>query len=246
MKDKMNLPQILQNSVTNYFEEAIDTVIDYKEMFLVYDCAIKEIKTKFDILDSEFKIKHKRNPISTISTRLKSNSSLMSKADKLGIQFDIDNIKEHIEDIAGVRVVCNYIDDIYKIADALINQHDIELIKRKDYIANPEPNGYRSLHLIVKVPVFFADSVQYVKVEVQIRTIAMDFWASLEHQMRYKKSALDNAENIIAELTECAEIIAKTDEKMQKIRIEIDKLKIEKSAEETLIEKLRKINISLL
>ncbi|MBU0278875.1 GTP pyrophosphokinase family protein [Gemella sp. zg-1178] len=240
------LQKALENQVTNYFMSVVDTVLDYKDMMLAYDCAIKEIRTKFDILNSEFKIKHQRNPISSIHSRLKSNSSLMEKIRRRGIATDVDSIEKYIEDIAGVRVICNYIDDIYKIADSLIRQNDVELLTRKDYISNPKPNGYRSLHLIVKIPVFFADTTKEVKVEVQIRTIAMDFWATLEHQMRYKKTELDEADNIIEELRQCAESIAQTDMKMQSIRESINNLKIEKSQEEKFIEKLKKLDISII
>lgn len=246
MNENLNLPVALGGNLTSYFENALDAVLDYKEMLLAYDCAIKEIRTKFDILDSEFKIRHSRNPISSISTRLKSNASLMNKVSKLGVSSDVESIKEHIEDIAGVRVICNYIDDIYKIADSLVKQSDIKVLKKKDYIANPKPNGYRSLHLIITVPVFFEAGMQEVKVEVQIRTIAMDFWASLEHQMRYKKTELDSAGHIIDELTFCAEIISQTDIKMQKIREDIEQLQSENREEESLLEKLQRINISLL
>lgn len=228
-----------------YFNTFIDTLLGYKEMMLSYDCAIKEVRTKFDILDTEFKVKHSRDPISSIDSRLKSNSSLMEKVGRLGIEPDVETIQEHIEDIAGVRIVCNYIDDIYKIADAFVSQSDVTLLKKKDYIANPKPNGYRSLHLIVSVPVFFASTKKDVKVEVQIRTIAMDFWASLEHQMKYKKSELDDAYSILTELKMCADIIARTDEKMQNIRESIDSLQNEQ-VEDDVFTKLKKLNISLL
>lgn len=240
------LQKALENQVSNYFMSVIDTVLDYKDMMLAYDCAIKEIRTKFDVLNSEFKIKHQRNPISSIHSRLKSNASLMEKVRRRGITADVESIEKYIEDIAGVRVICNYIDDIYKIADSLIRQNDVELLTRKDYISNPKPNGYRSLHLIVKIPVFFAETTREVKVEVQIRTISMDFWATLEHQMRYKKTELDEAHNIIEELKECAETIAQTDMKMQSIRESISNLKIEKTEEENFIEKLKKLDISII
>lgn len=244
MENKLKLYN--NNNIVDYFDEMVDSVIDYKEMLFAYDCAIKEIKTKFDILSAEFEIKHRRNPISSIKSRLKSNISLINKIDRLGVDSDIESIRENIEDIAGIRVICNYIDDIYKIADSLISQDDIELIKKKDYIAIPKENGYRSLHLIVKVPVFFANSVENIKVEVQIRTIAMDFWASLEHQMRYKKTELDGYNYITNQLTECAENIAKIDEKMQAIREEIELLQTINDEKEDLLEKLKKLNISLL
>lgn len=246
MKQEFNFNNIIESDIVNYFEEAIDTVIDYKDMLLSYDCAIKEIETKFNILNAEFQVNNKRNPISAIKSRLKSNTSLINKINKLNVETNIESIKENIEDIAGVRVICNYIDDIYIIAKSLTGQDDIELIKVKDYISNPKPNGYRSLHLIVKVPVFFANKKQKVKVEVQIRTIAMDFWATLEHQMRYKKTELDSANHIIQDLTECANIIAKTDEKMQQIRKDIESLQTINDSNEILLEKIRKLNISLI
>lgn len=239
------LDKVLRNKASDYFMSVVDSVLDYKEMMLSYDCAIREIKTKFDILNSEFKIKHKRNPIASISTRLKSNTSLMEKVNRRGLDTDVATIEEYIEDIAGVRVICNYIDDIYKIAEALAKQSDVEILKKKDYIANPKENGYRSLHLIVRIPVFFAEEVKKVKVEVQIRTIAMDFWASLEHQMKYKKSNLASSVELAAQLKECAEDIAKTDKQMQSIRESIESITLEKSAEEIFVEKLKKLDISI-
>ncbi|MBF0709840.1 MULTISPECIES: GTP pyrophosphokinase family protein [unclassified Gemella] len=239
------LDQVLKDKAANYFMTVIDTVLEYKEMMLAYDCAIREIKTKFDILNSEFKIRHKRNPIASVNTRLKSNSSLMEKVNRRGLSTDVATIEEHIEDIAGVRIICNYIDDIYKIADAFTSQNDVELLKKKDYIANPKENGYRSLHLIVRIPVFFAEEIRKVKVEVQIRTIAMDFWASLEHQMKYKKSNLESFTEISARLKECAENIAKTDKEMQEIRRSIEGITLKKSEEEIFVEKLKKLDISL-
>lgn len=240
------LEKALQKQVSNYFMSVIDTVLDYKEMMLAYDCAIKEIRTKFDILNAEFKIKHKRNPIASINSRLKSNSSLMEKLNRRGLSTDIESIEENIEDIAGVRIICNYIDDIYMITEAFVQQTDVELVRKKDYISNPKENGYRSMHLIVRIPVFFADQVKKVKVEVQIRTIAMDFWASLEHQMKYKKSNLEGAINISQQLKECAEAIAETDAKMQGIRQSIESIKNEQSEEEKFVEKLKKLDISII
>lgn len=239
------LDKVLKDRVSNHFMSVVDTVLEYKEMMLAYDCAIREIKTKFDILNSEFKIRHKRNPIASVSTRLKSNTSLMEKINRRGLSADVETIEEYIEDIAGVRIICNYIDDIYKIVDAFTSQSDVELLKKKDYIAHPKENGYRSLHLIVRVPVFFAEEVRKVKVEVQIRTIAMDFWASLEHQMKYKKSNLDSAQEISAKLKECAENIAKTDKQMQAIRQSIESINLEKTEEEKFVEKLKKLDISI-
>ncbi len=234
-----------RNMLMGQAMDLLDSVLDYKELMMNYACAIKEINTKFEVLDTEFEVRYKRNPISSIQTRLKSQTSILEKMARLGVPPTRENIEYHLNDIAGIRVICFYIDDIYLLADALTKQDDIKLIKRKDYISNPKPNGYRSLHLIVSVPIFFAESVKEVKAEVQIRTIAMDFWASLEHQIKYKKN-VEHAEKVIARLKDCAEEIAHVDETMQEIRIEMDSIKEETTDVETLYEKLKKININLI
>ena len=145
--------------------DLLDGVLDYKELMMGYACAIKEINTKFEVLDTEFEVRYKRNPISSIQTRLKSQTSILEKMARMGIPPTRENIEQHLNDIAGIRVICAYIDDIYLLADALTRQDDIKLIRRKDYISNPKPNGYRSLHLIISVPIFFAESVKEVKAE---------------------------------------------------------------------------------
>ena len=223
----------------------LDGVLDYKDLMMGYACAIKEINTKFEVLDTEFEVRYKRNPISSIETRLKSQTSILEKMARLGIAPSRENIENNLNDIAGIRVIRSYIDDIYFLADALTKQDDIKLIKRKDYISNPKPNGYRSLHLIVSVPIFFAESSKEVKAEVQIRTIAMDFWASLEHQIKYKKN-VKNADKVIARLKECADEIAHVDETMQQIRMEMDKIQENSTDAETLYEKLKKIDINFM
>ena len=223
----------------------LDGVLDYKDLMMGYACAIKEIKTKFEVLDTEFEVRYKRNPISSIETRLKSQTSILEKMARMGIPPTRENIENNLNDIAGIRVICSYIDDIYLLADALIKQDDVTLIRRKDYISNPKPNGYRSLHLIVSVPIFFAESTKEVKAEVQIRTIAMDFWASLEHQIKYKKN-VEHAEKVIARLKECADEIAHVDETMQEIRVEMDNINEETTDVEALYEKLKKIDINLM
>ena len=200
----------------------LDSMMEYKEMMMAYSCAIKEVRTKFDVLDTEFHIRYQRNPISAIHTRLKSQTSILEKMARMGYPPTVSNIEICLNDIAGVRVICSYADDIYRIAEALIRQDDIQLIKKKDYIAEPKPNGYRSLHMVVSVPVFFAETTKNMKVEVQIRTIAMDFWASLEHQMKYKKEIQD-PEQIVQRLKTCADVIAKTDIEMQEIRKQLEK-----------------------
>ena len=169
-----------------------------------------------EILDSEFRTKFSYNPIHHIEDRLKSPQSIFEKMQRKGLPFNVDAARENLYDIAGVRVICNYIDDIYTVADLLTAQDDVTLIKRKDYIKEPKPNGYRSLHLVIETPVYLSDKKEHVHVEVQIRTIAMDFWASLEHELKYKTDTDVSAE-LAEQLRECAETIAATDLKMQQI-----------------------------
>ena len=219
----------------------VEMLVSYKELMMMYACAMKEILTKFEVLDMEFKVRYRRNPINSINTRLKKTASIIEKLARYGNDLSLDALELHISDIAGVRVVCSYIDDIYRLADALLKQDDITLIAKKDYIANPKENGYRSLHLIVTVPVLFADQKREMKVEVQIRTIAMDFWASLEHQLKYKQ-AVPNEAAIIADLKACADVISATDEKMLGIRQEIEAIGDKPTEEDILLEKLSRID----
>lgn len=191
--------------------------IEFDKMMMMYSCAIKEVATKLQVLNDELSITSKRNPIEFIKTRIKKPDSIATKLKKKGLPLSIETVRNHLNDVAGVRVICAFIDDIYKIADMLIAQDDVHLIKTKDYIKSPKMNGYRSYHLIVEVPVFFSDHKEQMRVEVQIRTIAMDFWASLEHQVKYKKDIKD-AENIAYELRACADVINRTDFHMQAIR----------------------------
>lgn len=187
------------------------------KMMMIYNCAIRRVKTKFQVLNDELSITRQRNPIEFIKSRIKQPKSVSSKLRRKGYPVTVESAMRNLSDVAGIRVICAFIDDIYKVADMFTAQDDIELIKRKDYIKNPKMNGYRSLHLIVEVPVFFSDHKEEVRVEVQIRTIAMDFWASLEHQLKYKKD-IDDAENIIYELRACADVINRTDYHMQSLR----------------------------
>ncbi|HBZ64857.1 MAG TPA: GTP pyrophosphokinase [Lachnospiraceae bacterium] len=195
----------------------IDQENEFRQMMMMYSCATKEIKTKLQVLNDELSIKRQRNPIEFIKTRVKQPDSIASKLRRKGYPVTVQSVFENLSDVAGVRVICAFIDDIYKVADMLTAQDDIELIKRKDYIKNPKMNGYRSLHLIIEVPVFFSDHKEQIRVEVQIRTIAMDFWASLEHQLKYKKD-IDDAESIMYELRACADVINRTDYHMQSLR----------------------------
>ena len=195
----------------------------YRELMSYYRCAIMEVETKFNVLNEELSLQYDRNPIETIKTRLKSPESIMEKLSRRGYPMTVESIEKNLNDIAGVRVICSHPSDIYKLSDALLRQDDITLIERKDYIANPKPNGYRSYHMIVEVPVFFSSSKKNIRVEVQIRTIAMDFWASLDHQLKYKKQLdAQEAAEIGAELKKCADVIAETDCKMLSIRQKIE------------------------
>lgn len=170
-------------------------IYDFKRLMAYYRCAIMEIETKFNVINEDFSYQYERNPIESIKSRLKEPTSIRDKLARRGLAFSAASIEENLFDVAGVRVVCSFVDDVYRIADALVQQDDITLIRRKDYIANPKENGYRSLHLIVAVPIFLTDQKKMMNVEIQLRTIAMDFWASLEHQLRYKKRASFHAGN---------------------------------------------------
>lgn len=238
--------QSMVNGITvDQAEKILETMVDYKEMRMMHACAIKEVRTKFDVLNTEYNIRYQRNPINFITTRVKSTHSILEKMNRIKNRFTLKDVAECLNDIAGVRVICSYIDDIYRLAEALTAQDDIRLMEKKDYIQNPKPNGYRSLHLIVSVPVFFAEQRQELKVEVQIRTIAMDFWASLEHQIKYKKEIPDQAE-IIARLKECADRIAKTDANMMEIRQHMEEFEEEDPESSLLLEKVRRLDVPII
>ena len=188
MADRIMQKEIISDPFSPMFANygITDTLQEFLALQQIYEAGIKEVKTKLEILDDEFKIKHDHNPIHHMEYRLKSVRSILGKLEKRGLEVSLESIVINLTDIAGVRVICNYVSDVYKIADMLIKQSDIKLIKKKDYIKHPKNNGYRSLHLVVEVPIFLAEKVQPIPVEIQIRTIAMDFWASLEHHLRYK------------------------------------------------------------
>lgn len=208
-------------------EELVGMMNSTKTLMAYYRCAMYEIETKFRVLNEQFSLRHERNPIESIKTRIKSIESIHGKLERKNLPFSNEAVEQNLNDIAGVRVICGFLEDIYLLADCLIQQDDVKLIKMKDYIKNPKPNGYRSLHLIVEIPIFLSDEKKYIKVEVQLRTIAMESWANLEHRLRYKKK-LD--ENILMEtaneLSECASISNLLDEKMQKIRNIIESLEL--------------------
>ena len=188
-----------------------------------YSAAMKEVQTKLEILDDEFQMKHRRNPIHHIESRLKSIQSIMGKLKRKQFSISMHSAVENLKDIAGIRVICSYVEDVYAVARLLTTQDDVKLVEMRDYIQNPKPNGYRSLHLIVEIPVFLQEGRIMVPVEVQLRTIAMDFWASLEHNLRYK-AAGHVPEDICQELHEVGQDIAKLDVKMQSIHDRIDEL----------------------
>ena len=187
-----------------------------------YQCAIMEVETKFNVLSHEYSLEYDQNPIEGIKTRIKSYDSILKKIRRKDIPLTMEAIEENIKDIAGVRIICSFPDDIYRVAESFLKQDDVFLIEKKDYIKNPKPSGYRSLHLIVQVPIFLQDEKKMVNVEVQFRTIAMDFWASLDHKMRYKKDIPESQEKLLEEeLRECAEQSAALDKRMQNIRNKI-------------------------
>lgn len=188
------------------------------DLMMNYECALMEIETKLKVLNTEFALRHNRNPFESIKCRLKQPISIVRKMRKKGLDITIENIENNLTDIAGIRVICSFPEDIYTLADLLSSQDDINVVCVKDYIRNPKKNGYRSLHLIVEVPIFLSSEKKYMKVEVQFRTIAMDFWASLDHKLKYKKDNLKHPEIIVQELKKCADTITSVDYKMQEIR----------------------------
>ena len=188
-------------------------------LLMDYQCAVMEVETKFNVLNNRLSIQGEHNPIESIKSRVKSLDSIVRKLEKLKVPITIESVEENLQDVAGVRVVCSFVDDIYKIEEHFLAQEDVTLIKRKDYIKNPKPSGYRSLHLIIKTPIYTENGKKDMFVEVQMRTIAMDFWASLEHKLMYKKNINPGtAEQLAKELEGCAEASAKLDEKMLQIR----------------------------
>lgn len=188
----------------------------YKELMAYYRCAMMEVETKFRVLSENFSLEDDRNPIETIKTRLKSPESIRNKLESRGLSLTFENIEKELNDVAGVRVICGFPGDIYRLAEAFLSQDDVTLIARKDYIIDPKRNGYRSLHLIVTVPIYLHDEKKLMRVEVQFRTIAMDWWASLEHQIRYKKEVTVTQADA-KELRDCAEQAALLDHRMEQL-----------------------------
>lgn len=206
----------MENTMKNY--EDVDS---WKTIMFLYNSALKEVGTKLEILNDEFQHVHKYNPIEHIKTRIKTPESIVKKLRRYGYEISIENMVKYINDIAGVRLICSFTSDIYRLAEMIGNQSDLKVLSIKDYIKNPKESGYKSYHMLVSVPIFLSDSVVDTKVEIQIRTIAMDFWASLEHKLKYKKN-IENAEEISKELQRCAEASSKLDLRMQALRDRIE------------------------
>ena len=195
----------------------------WTEVILIYNSALKQISTKLEILNDEFQHVHRYNPIEHIKSRIKSSESIVKKLRRNGFESTIENMVEYVNDIAGIRVICSFSSDIYRIAEMIRNQNDIEVLAIKDYIKTPKPSGYRSYHMLITVPVYLSDRIVRAKVEVQIRTVAMDFWASLEHKINYKFEG-DVPQNIKAELVECAQMITDADSRMLRLNEEIQNM----------------------
>lgn len=217
---------IFENKIISIFDKKEDysneNALTFNKLMAYYRCALMEIETKFNVLNEEYSLEFDRNPISSIKTRLKSPISIKEKLERNDFPVTTESIEQNLNDVAGIRVICSFPEDVYALASALLRQDDIVLVKKKDYIKNPKDNGYRSLHLIVAVPIFLSCEKRIMKVEIQLRTIAMDFWASLEHQLRYKKDT-EFTEDMMKELYECAKISANLDMRMDELRKKCDR-----------------------
>ncbi len=220
MDKELTIKQQIIDMLDERSQEELNAIVEgAKRLMTYYRCAILEIETKFRVLNEHFALREERNPIESIKSRLKSFESIREKMSRKGLPMRFDLIEDTLNDVAGVRVVCSFLNDIYMLADCLLQQDDVTLIAKKDYIKSPKPNGYRSLHLIVEIPIFLSGEKKLVRVEVQLRTIAMESWANLEHRLRYKKELTEEQQQIMdKELSECAEMSILLDEKMQKLR----------------------------
>ncbi len=216
-----NVNQSIPGSSVKNLISLRDEVTEFERLIMYYECAMSEVQTKLEVLNKELTHVNKRNPFESIKSRIKSPSSIYDKMTRRGLDFSVENIEKNINDVAGIRVICSFIDDIYMLRDCLVGQDDVFLIEEKDYIKNPKANGYRSLHLILEIPIFLTNEKRMMRVEVQFRTIAMDFWASLEHQMKYKKD-IPNSEAISEELLYSADLIHQLDRRMIQIRDKIN------------------------
>lgn len=210
-------PLVLTRSDKEMLERTKARSLEFRRLMSYYKCAMKEVQTKFEVLDEEYSLQNDRNPISGIKARLKSVSSIIEKMERKHLDLTVAAMEQNLNDVAGIRVVCAFVQDVYKLADALLIQDDVTLLQVKDYIKNPKPNGYRSLHLIVEIPIFLEKEKRMMKVEIQLRTIAMDCWASLEHQLRYKKG-IEFTDEMQQALLKCAQNSMYLDEEMDLLR----------------------------
>lgn len=201
--------------------ETYNQLDQWTTVMFLYNSALKAINTKIEILNNEFIHLYNYNPIEHIKSRLKTPESIVKKLKRGGYEVTIPNMIEHLSDIAGIRIICSFSPDIYRIAEMIARQSDVTVLVVKDYIKNPKPNGYKSYHMVVTIPIYLSDGPVDTKVEIQIRTIAMDFWASLEHKLKYKKN-IENAEEISKELQRCAEASSQLDLRMQALRDRIE------------------------
>ena len=201
----------------------LDNPEEFKQIMALYQCALMEIETKFNVLNAQFNASSSYNPIDSIKRRLKSPESIAEKLERRGLAVTLESVQKNLNDVAGIRIICPFEEDIYVVANCLLEQDDVFLIAKKDYIEHPKPNGYRSLHLIVETPVFLPESKEYVRVEIQLRTIAMELWAELEHRLRYKQD-LDPAlaASLASELRDCADSCADLDRRMGSAHRKID------------------------
>lgn len=199
-----------------------DDVDNWTELMLIYTSALKQIETKLEILNEEFQHVHCYNPIEHIKSRVKTSESIVKKLKKHGYESTLDNMVKYVNDIAGIRIICSFTSDIYRLADIIRNQQDIKVISVKDYITKPKRSGYKSYHMIVTVPVYLSDRILDTKVEIQIRTVAMDFWASLEHKMNYKFEG-NAPEHLKNDLVECSKIVSMLDTQMMMLNEEMQK-----------------------
>lgn len=217
---------VFENKIISMFDDeetlSKDNALTFHKLMAYYKCALMEVETKFNVLNEEYSLEYDRNPISNIKTRLKSPISIKEKLERNNYPVTTESIETNLNDVAGIRVICSFPEDVYTLANALLRQDDIQLITKKDYIKNPKENGYRSLHLIVAIPIFLSCEKRIMKVEIQLRTIAMDFWASLEHQLRYKKDT-EFSEDMMKELYACAKVSADLDMRMDKLRQKCDR-----------------------
>ena len=206
----VNVPDMVQVP-----EMWVDQARQFQQAMMRYTCAIREVKTKLEVLNDELSVKNQRNPIEMIKSRVKKPKSIVEKLQRRGFEISLESMEKNLDDVAGIRIICSFLDDIYEVADMLIRQDDVKVIAVKDYIQNPKPNGYRSYHMIIEIPVFFSDSKKPIRVEVQIRTIAMDFWASLEHDLKYKSVSEVQGIDSYDELKDCSRIIEDVESRMQ-------------------------------